>query len=222
VSGPAPRDAPEAPAPRDGVVAMGWTRRTAARDADGQKVRSTAPQACPLEVLRALRRPLQRALGRRDLGHWKPRLPRPSRGRGVAPRGRRVHRPCLGGTLGTTPDRSSPTSNSEGRQGRTNGAKLQGKSCGTSLTLRTTSSDFRPGTEFINGHAGLAPSAACGRTSSGRRRAGTRHTRTTSAARPVQTLLRRDASLFRRGQDIKPPVAPAAGGSLSNRWRAPR
>jgi hypothetical protein len=28
----------------------------------------TAP--CPLEVLRALRRPLQRVLGRRDLAHW--------------------------------------------------------------------------------------------------------------------------------------------------------
>jgi hypothetical protein len=88
------------------VIAQGWTRGTAARDADGQKVRSTAPQAtrwcvvgavdralyelltldvydllglevdaydtapCPLEVLRALRRPLQRVLGRRDLAHW--------------------------------------------------------------------------------------------------------------------------------------------------------
>src|SRR5260370_22050964 len=88
------------------LVAMGWTRGTAARDATGQKVRSTAPQAtgwcvvggvdralyelwtldvyallglevdaydtapCPLEVLRALRRPLQRVLGRRDLAHW--------------------------------------------------------------------------------------------------------------------------------------------------------
>ncbi len=28
----------------------------------------TAP--CPLEVLRALRRPLERVLGRRDLAHW--------------------------------------------------------------------------------------------------------------------------------------------------------
>ena len=80
--------------------------RDAARDASGQKVRSTAPQAtrwcvvgaveralyellnldvyallglevdaydtapCPLRVLRALRRPLQRVLGRRDLAHW--------------------------------------------------------------------------------------------------------------------------------------------------------
>ena len=88
------------------LVAMGWTRGTAARDATGQKVRSTAPQAtawcivgavdralyellhldvydllgldvdaydtapCPLEVLRALRRPLQRVLGRSDLAHW--------------------------------------------------------------------------------------------------------------------------------------------------------
>jgi hypothetical protein len=88
------------------LVAVGWTRETAARDATGQKVRSTAPQAtawcvvgavdralyelltldvydllglevdaydtapCPLEVLRALRRPLQRVLGRRDLAHW--------------------------------------------------------------------------------------------------------------------------------------------------------
>ena len=88
------------------VIAQGWTRGTAARDADGQKVRSTSPQAtrwcvvgavdralyelltldvydllslevdaydaasCPLEVLRALRRPLQRVLGRRDLAHW--------------------------------------------------------------------------------------------------------------------------------------------------------
>jgi hypothetical protein len=88
------------------LVAMGWTRETAARDASGQKVRSTAPQAtmwcvvgavdralydlwtldvydllglevdaydtaaCPLEVQRAIRRPLQRVLGRRDLAHW--------------------------------------------------------------------------------------------------------------------------------------------------------
>src|SRR5260370_29835339 len=88
------------------VVAMGWTRGTAARGATGQKVRSTAPQAtrwclvgavdralyellnldvyallglevdaydtapCSLEVLRALRRPLQHVLGRRDLAHW--------------------------------------------------------------------------------------------------------------------------------------------------------
>ncbi len=88
------------------LVAMGWTRGTAARDATGQKVRSTEPQAtawcvvgavdralyellnvdvydllglevdaydtapCPSEVLRALRRPLQHVLGRRDLAHW--------------------------------------------------------------------------------------------------------------------------------------------------------
>jgi hypothetical protein len=88
------------------LVAMGWTRGTAARDATGQKVRSTAPQAtmwclvgavdralyelwavyvyallglevdaydtapCPSELLRALRRPLQRVLGRRGLAHW--------------------------------------------------------------------------------------------------------------------------------------------------------
>ena len=88
------------------LVELGWTRGTAARDADGQKVRSTAPQAtrwcvvgavdralyelltldvydllglevdaydtapCPVEVLRALRRPLQQVLGRRNLAHW--------------------------------------------------------------------------------------------------------------------------------------------------------
>ena len=88
------------------LVAMGWTRGTAARDARGQKVRSTAPQAtawcvvgavdralyelwsldvyallglevdaydtapCPVELLRALRRPLQRVLGRSGLAHW--------------------------------------------------------------------------------------------------------------------------------------------------------
>ena len=88
------------------LVALGWTRGTAARAATGQKVRSTAPQAtawcvvgavdralcellnvdvyyllglevdaydtapCPSEVLRALRRPLQHVLGRRDLAHW--------------------------------------------------------------------------------------------------------------------------------------------------------
>jgi hypothetical protein len=88
------------------VIAQGWTRGTAARDADGQKIRSTSPQAtrwcvvgavdralyelltldvydllglevdaydtapCPLAVLRALRRPLQRVLGCRGLAHW--------------------------------------------------------------------------------------------------------------------------------------------------------
>ncbi len=88
------------------LVAMGWTRGTAARDAARQKVRSTAPQAtawcvvgavdralyepwaldvyallglevdaydtapCSLAVQRALRRPLQQVLGRRDLAHW--------------------------------------------------------------------------------------------------------------------------------------------------------
>ena len=88
------------------LVAMGWTRGTAARDANGQKVRSTAPQAtagcvvgavdralyelwsldvyallglevdaydtapCPSELLRAVRRPLQRVLGRPGLAHW--------------------------------------------------------------------------------------------------------------------------------------------------------
>jgi hypothetical protein len=88
------------------LVAIGWTRGTAARDATGQKVRSTAPQAtswcvvgavdralyelwgldvyallglevdaydtapCPVEVLRALRRPLQHVLGRPGLAHW--------------------------------------------------------------------------------------------------------------------------------------------------------
>jgi hypothetical protein len=88
------------------LVAMGWTRGTAARDATAQKVRSTTPQAaawcvvgavdralyelwaldvyallglevaaydtapCPSELLRALRRPLQRVLGRPGLAHW--------------------------------------------------------------------------------------------------------------------------------------------------------
>ncbi len=88
------------------LIGMGWTRATAARDAAGQKVRSTAPQAaawcvvgavdraldellnvdvydllgldvdaydtapCPLAVLRELRRPLQRVLGRSGLAHW--------------------------------------------------------------------------------------------------------------------------------------------------------
>jgi hypothetical protein len=88
------------------LVELGWTRGTAARDIEGQKVRSTAPQAtawcvvgavdralyellnldvydllgleinaydtasCPSEVLRAVRRPLQRVLGRRDLANW--------------------------------------------------------------------------------------------------------------------------------------------------------
>jgi hypothetical protein len=88
------------------LVAMGWTRGTAARDASGQKVRSTAPQAtascvvgavdralyelwaldvsallglevdaydvapCPVELLGALWRPLQRVLGRPGLAHW--------------------------------------------------------------------------------------------------------------------------------------------------------
>jgi hypothetical protein len=87
------------------LVAMGWTRETSARDATGQKVRSTAPQATawcvvgavdralyellhldvydllglnvdaydtarPVDLLRALRRPLERALGRPDLAHW--------------------------------------------------------------------------------------------------------------------------------------------------------
>jgi len=88
------------------LVALGWTRGTAARDANGEKVRSTAPQAtawcivgavdralyelwsldvyallgleveaydtapCPLAVQRALRRPVQRVLGRRGLAHW--------------------------------------------------------------------------------------------------------------------------------------------------------
>jgi len=88
------------------LIGMGWVRGTAARDASGQKVWSTAPQAtawcvvgavdralyelwnldvyallglevdaydtapCPLDMLRKLRRPLQRVLGRRDLAHW--------------------------------------------------------------------------------------------------------------------------------------------------------
>lgn len=89
------------------LVEQGWTRGTAARDADSQKVRSTSPQAaawcvvgaldralyellnvdayallgleieaydkapCPPGVLRALRRPVQRALGPNGgLAHW--------------------------------------------------------------------------------------------------------------------------------------------------------
>ena len=38
------------------VIAQGWTRGTAARDADGQKVRSTAPQARAWCVVGALDR----------------------------------------------------------------------------------------------------------------------------------------------------------------------
>jgi hypothetical protein len=88
------------------LVAMGWTRGTAARDTTGQKVRSTTPQAtawcvvgavdralyelwsldvytllgldvdaydtapCSLAVQRALRRPLQRVVGRPGLAQW--------------------------------------------------------------------------------------------------------------------------------------------------------
>ena len=88
------------------LVAMGWTRRTAARDATGRKVRSTAPQAtawcvvgavdralyellnvdvyavlgvdvaaydgapCRLPLVRTLRWPLCRVLGRADVATW--------------------------------------------------------------------------------------------------------------------------------------------------------
>jgi hypothetical protein len=88
------------------LVATGWTRGTAARDAQGQPVRSTAPQAaawcvvsaidralyellglevyemlgldvdgydtapCTLAIVRELRRPLQRVMGRPDLAIW--------------------------------------------------------------------------------------------------------------------------------------------------------
>jgi hypothetical protein len=108
------------------LVAQGWTRGTAARDADGQKVRSTAPQAsawcvvgavdralyelltldvydllgleldaydtapCPLAVLRALRRPLERVLGpttwRTGMTTSAPTRPRPSSCSGRPPR----------------------------------------------------------------------------------------------------------------------------------------
>src|ERR1700687_5840093 len=109
------------------LVAMGWTRGTAARDASGQKVRSTASQAtawcvvgagdrglyellnvdvydllglevnaydtapCPLEVLRVLRRPLERVLGRRDLAHWNDhRCPGPAAAATTLPAGARA------------------------------------------------------------------------------------------------------------------------------------
>jgi hypothetical protein len=98
------------------LITIGWTGGTAARDAEGQKVRSTAPQATawcvvgaldralyelvnldvydllglevdaydtapgPLEVLRALRRPLQRVLGRGDPATWNDDVCRASRG----------------------------------------------------------------------------------------------------------------------------------------------
>jgi hypothetical protein len=88
------------------LVEQGWTRGTAARDADGQKVRSTASQAtawcvvgavdralyellnidvydllsfdvasydtapCPAGVMRELRRPLRRMLGRASVAGW--------------------------------------------------------------------------------------------------------------------------------------------------------
>jgi hypothetical protein len=88
------------------LVEQGWTRETAARDADGQKVRSTALQAtawcmvgavdralyellnidvydllsldvasydtapCPAGVMRELRRPLRRMLGRASVADW--------------------------------------------------------------------------------------------------------------------------------------------------------
>jgi hypothetical protein len=41
---------------------MGWTRETAARDADGQKVRSTAPQATAWCVVGAVDRALDELL----------------------------------------------------------------------------------------------------------------------------------------------------------------
>jgi hypothetical protein len=44
------------------LVAMGWTRRTAARDATGQKVRSTAPQATAWCVVGAVDRALYEVL----------------------------------------------------------------------------------------------------------------------------------------------------------------
>ena len=44
------------------LVAMGWTRGTAARDASGQKVRSTAPQATAWCVVGAVDRALYEVL----------------------------------------------------------------------------------------------------------------------------------------------------------------
>ena len=44
------------------LVAMGWTRGTAARDATGQKVRSTAPQATAWCVVGAVDRALDELL----------------------------------------------------------------------------------------------------------------------------------------------------------------
>src|ERR1700687_3857910 len=44
------------------LVAMGWTRGTAARDATGQKVRSTAPQATAWCVVGAVDRALYELL----------------------------------------------------------------------------------------------------------------------------------------------------------------
>ena len=118
---------------------MGWTRGTAARDADGQKVRSTAPQAtrwcvvgavdralyelltldvydllglevdaydtapCPVEVLRALRRPLQRVLGRRNLAHWNDHVcPDPATAEGLLREAAAQIGPCPG-PVGITP-----------------------------------------------------------------------------------------------------------------------
>ena len=123
------------------LVAQGWTRGTAARDADGQKVRSTAPQAtawcvvgavdralyellnldvyallgldvdgydtapCPVEVMRALRRPLQRVLGRGDLANWNDDVcPGPAAAEGLLRDAAARVSPCLG-TEGTTPSR---------------------------------------------------------------------------------------------------------------------
>jgi hypothetical protein len=121
------------------LITMGWTRGTAARDAEGQKVRSTAPQAtawcivgaldralcelvnldvydrlglevdaydtapCPLEVLRALRRPLQRVLGRRDLANWNDHVcPGPAAAEQLIREAAAQIGPCLG-TVGITP-----------------------------------------------------------------------------------------------------------------------
>lgn len=44
------------------VIAQGWTRGTAARDADGQKVRSTSPQATRWCVVGAVDRALYELL----------------------------------------------------------------------------------------------------------------------------------------------------------------
>jgi len=76
VSGPATRDAPEAPVSCRGVGRTGVDAGTAARDVDGQRVRSTSSQATALCVVGAVDRALRAA---------EPRCLRPA-----GPRGRRL------------------------------------------------------------------------------------------------------------------------------------